>query len=371
MMTTATRSKWLQLAVALLTAALMTACQSASPSPSSEPSSGASTPTPTSSSAAPSGEVGHWEPAWAMSTGRAQLQAVALEDGGALVIGDDTGVEIWHPDTGTWSITKSLNNPRINFAAVALEDGRVLVTGGLNDTNQSYSSAYVFDPLREAWTKVGLMDTARTNPSAALLPDGRVLVAGGYFRVEPTYGQAPTPQAMLVASRLGSPRESPPAGPGWADITPPNVGAALATAELFDPATGTWWLTSPLNFARSGAAAVTLADGRILVVGSEDREGGVTVDERAFDSAEIYDPETGRFTLAGRLPAIDRAALEAEGVPLPGGDPAPGRTGTLIALEDGGAVLIDHSGWWKHFGDVTRSFRFDAATETWHEVGQP
>jgi hypothetical protein len=368
-MTTANQSKCFQLAVALLAAATMTACQSASPSPTVESSSGAPLQ---SSSASPSpGPVGHWEPAGAMTSVAWNFQAVALEDGGALVIGDDTHVEIWHPDTGTWSITESLNNPRTNFAAVALEDGEVLVTGGLNDMRQSYSSAYVFDPTAETWTKVGLMDTARTDPSAALLPDGRVLVAGGYFYVEPNYGRAPALDAMLAAYRLGSPSGFPPGGPGEADIAPPNVGAALATAELFDPATGTWSLTSPLNFARSGAAAVTLADGRILVVGSVGTEGSVTVDDRAFDSAEIYDPATGRFTLAGTLPAIDRAALEAEGVPLPGGDPAPGGTGTLIALEDGGALLIGHWGWWKHQGDISRSFRLNAETETWHEVGQP
>jgi hypothetical protein len=305
-----------------------------------------------------------------MATARIQPHAIALADDRVLVVGDDTGAELWDPATGEWRTTASLNNPRTGFAAVALADGRVLVTGGLNDINQSYSSAYVYDPRPgvETWSKVGLMDTARTNPSAALLPDGRVLVAGGYFHVEPDYGRDPAPDAMLAAYRPGSPTESRPAGPGFADLVPPPVGAALATAELFDPATGNWSLTGPLNFARSGAAAVTLTDGRILIVGSA--TGRVTVDGRAYDSAEIYDPETGRFMLVGTLPEIDQAALEAQGVPLPGGDPQPGRNGTLVALRDGGALLVDHSGWWKHYGDITRSFRFDGETDSWHEVGQ-
>lgn len=371
MTTDTNRSRWLHLAVALATAVVVTACQSATPLPSAERSAGASgTTSPISSPS--SGEVGRWEPAGTMATARAQPHAVALADGRVLVVGDDMGAELWDRATGQWRTTASLNNPRTGFAAVALADGRVLVTGGLNDINQSYSSAYVYDPLpgRESWTKVGLMDTARTAPSAALLPDGRVLVAGGYFHVEPDYGRDPAPDAMLAAYRGGSPSVSPPAGPGFADVVPPSVGAALATAELFDPATGSWSLTGPLNFARYAAAVLTLADGRVLIVGSGGGES-VTVDGRAFDSAEIYDPETGRFTLAGTLPGIDRAALEAEGIPLPGGDPQPGRNGTLVALRDGGALLVDHSAWWKHYGDITRSFRFDAETESWHEVGQP
>jgi hypothetical protein len=310
-----------------------------------------------------------------MAAAHPQLHAVALADGRALVVGYDTTAELWDPATGEWRTTESLNNPRTNFAAVALADGRVLVTGGLNDISQSYSSAYVFDPRAgaETWTKVGLMDTARTNPSAALLPDGHVLVAGGYFYVEPNYGRAPAPapDAMLAAYRPDSPTLSPPGGPGVADIAPPNVGAALATAELFDPATGTWSLTSPLNFARSGAAAVTLTDGRILVVGSAGYGGAVTVDGRAYESAEIYDPETGRFTLTGMLPGIDRAAVEVLGVPLPAGDPEPADNGTLVALSDGGALLVGHGAWWKHQGQISRSFRFDPHTEKWTEVGQP
>ena len=122
------------------------------------------------------------------------------------------------------------------------------------------------------------------------------------------------------------------------------MGAALATAELFDPATGNWMTTDPLNFARSGAAAITLADGRILVVGSGGGETGVSVDEGAFDSAEIYDPETESFSLTGTLPDIDRSAFQTLGVPLPDGDPQPADNGTLIALSDGGALLIAHGG---------------------------
>jgi hypothetical protein len=43
--------------------------------------------------------------------------------------------------------------------------------------------------------------------------------------------------------------------------------------------------------------------------------------------------------------------------------------GTLVTLPDGGAFLVGHSDDWKHAGSVTRSFRFDARSGRWHQVG--
>jgi hypothetical protein len=250
------------------------------------------------------------------------------------------------------------------------------VTGGINQDQQSYSSTYIYDPEGETWTKSGLLGTARTVPAAAVLRDGRVLVAGGYYHVKPPEGEATVADAALAVFGAGSFPGSPSSTPPPTDIDPPNVGAALATAELFDPATGTWSATGPMTYARFGAAAVTLDDGRILIVGSlYGYSHGVTVDERAYDSAEIYDPATGRFSLAGRLPDLDTATLEKQAVP--GANPPPRNDrltteiGALVALDDGGAVLIGREGIAEYKGSAaTRSFRFDADSRTWTEIGR-
>ena len=44
-------------------------------------------------------------------------------------------------------------------------------------------------------------------------------------------------------------------------------------------------------------------------------------------------------------------------------------TGTLVALRDGGALIIGHDVSWKHEADVVRTFRFDGATGAWAQVG--
>ena len=341
-------------------ALVVTACGAGSPSTSpSAAASGQSSPavaptaSPASSAALPSAtDTSPWVAAGTtVFELHEYFHAVALADGRAVVVGSreaDPRAEIWDPATDASRPTQPLNKPRYAFVAVTLRDGRVLVAGGLNEGSpegegdkQSFSSAYVFDPRpgREAWTKVGLMDAARTAPSAALLPDGQVLVAGGYY--------------YTGKNEAGS-----------------SFGYARATAEVFDPATGDWTSTGSMRYARAGAAAVTLSDGRVLVVGS----GAFSVTgltDNAFDTAEIYDPRTGRFELAGRLPAIDAEAVKALGVELPEGEGAPWTNGTLVALPDGGALLVGNARWWPGEAAVTRTLRFDVWTGSWSEVGQP
>ena len=57
-----------------------------------------------------------------------------------------------------------------------------------------------------------------------------------------------------------------------------------ATAELYDPASGTWSQTASLNTARDYHTATRLADGSVLVAGGFG--GGITV----LASAELFRP---------------------------------------------------------------------------------
>jgi uncharacterized delta-60 repeat protein len=201
-------------------------------------------------------------------------QAVKLTDGRVLVVGQRradgetlaTTAELWDPGTGTWQQVVDLDKVRTEFALVPLGDGRALVIGGRNTSDQSFSSAWAFDPVTEHWSKVGLMDKARAAPAVAVLHDGRVLVAGGYLAFEPRWSRTTEPIISLATYRRdSSASDSAP----LADIEPPSLGRAMATAELFDPRTGTWSSTGSMRYARAGAVAATLSDGRILVAGHD------------------------------------------------------------------------------------------------------
>jgi hypothetical protein len=89
-------------------------------------------------------------------------------------------------------------------------------------------------------------------PAVAVLADGRVLVAGG--------------NSSAVAEK------------------------PLASAEIFDPKTGTFSATGSMNTPRDGLDATRLLDGRVLI------SGGAT-----DASAELFVPGPGTFTLTGTM----------------------------------------------------------------------
>jgi len=74
-----------------------------------------------------------------------------------------------------------------------------------------------------------------------LLPSGQVLVAGGYGK------------------------------------------QALASAELYDPATGTWTTTGSLAFPRDAHTETLLPNGRVLVA------AGPYTSRLVFNTAELYE----------------------------------------------------------------------------------
>jgi len=209
----------------------------------------------------------------AMATPRANHTATLLQDGKVLVAGgyfnDTTGniypttVQIFDPQTGTWAATGNMRHGRAHHTATRLPNGKVLVVGGYNyDGTAPFQQPELFDPVTGTWSDTAPIGVGgndlynRYDHTATLLADGRVLVAGG--------------GGTLLASSIGS-------------------------AKLFDPTTGTWTTTSPMNSARGGHTASLLPDGRVLV------EGGMSQSSYATKYAEVYDPATGAWAPAGDM----------------------------------------------------------------------
>ena len=78
--------------------------------------------------------------------------------------------------------------------------------------------------------------------------------------------------------------------------------ARTASAELYDPATGTFTPTGNMTAARSNHTATLLPDGRVLIAGgvAVDYVYGVS-DASDWANAELYDPSTGTFAATANM----------------------------------------------------------------------
>jgi hypothetical protein len=209
--------------------------------------------------------------------------------------------EIYSPTAGTWNSAGNMTVPRVGHTATLLPDGMVLVAGGENSAGTALASADLYDPAANTWTPTGDMIDARAGHTATLLASGQVLVAGGGTvsgeLYDPTTGTWSVTGAMAVA-RSGDTATLLDTGEVLvAGGDTPDFGAP-STAELYDPATGTWSMTGSMTTYRAFHTATLLRSGRVLVAG-----GFISVDdnEDATSTAELYDPASGTWSTTANM----------------------------------------------------------------------
>jgi len=83
-----------------------------------------------------------------------------------------------------------------------------------------------------------------------------------------------------------------------------GTNLTVSTAELYDPARGIWTPTDSLQTRRASHTATLLPDGRVLVVGGNSLTSAEEISvpfDPVLASAEIYDPTTGIWTPTGYM----------------------------------------------------------------------
>jgi hypothetical protein len=160
----------------------------------------------------------------------------------------------WVPGRPAWTPLPPMGTERALAAAAVLSDGRMLVAGGSADGDQVLASAEVLAADGSGWAALPPMATARFGAVAGQLPGGQVIVAGG------------------------GAGDADGDGDGVADRGPP-----LASAGLWDPATGAWAALPPMAQARLSAAGCVLPSGRFAVLGGYGTGNVNRGDAEAFD----------------------------------------------------------------------------------------
>jgi hypothetical protein len=216
-----------------------------------------------------------------LNQGRTGASVTSLPNGMVLIAGgqDAAGTllgsaELYDPVTGNFTLSGNMNVPRSQHTATLLSNGKVLLVGSSGDT----SSAELFDPVTGRFEATGSLSQSRSHHTATLLPSGKVLVLGGTQMMMPVGGGAS------------------------------SAPVSLNSAEIYDPAKGTFQTAGQLLIARDSHSATLLTNGTVLVSGGyvHGFDGDADPTWNTIFGAELFDPATSTSTTAASLNA-DRA----------------------------------------------------------------
>ena len=182
--------------------------------------------------------------------------------------------------------------PRFDHTATLLPNGKVLIAGGMARNGIIEPTAELYDPQTGKFSSAGKMLSPRGwGATATILRSGEVLIAGG----------------------------------GSASAC--DVSCYLASAEVYDPSSGTFTAVGNMTARRAGASAILLQDGDVLIVGGNEASG----DEQVA-SAELYHPSTRTFSTTGSMRSLAGASVLLQL-----------QNGKVLAANDSGGELYDPS----------------------------
>ncbi len=273
----------------------------------------------------------------------------------------------WNPADGTWSPAGSIGAEVAGQVAALLPDGKAIFAGGAGATSY-YGFGDVYDPGKGSWTKTPAMTGSHAYGAGAKLANGNLLVIGGmdggptlttasvsiYSAAGNSWSAGQSLPGVgryaLTATTLGDGRILAVGGNDGGGLS----SAALRLAAIYTSPTG-WTATDSMNVARFDHAAVKLNDGRILVA------GGSTSTGVALASAEIYNPATGHWTATGSM-ATPRYGFTltvlANGWVLAAGGYSSAGSPALTTAE----IYDPGTGAWTPTGTMSNGRRYHSAT---------
>lgn len=296
----------------------------------------------------------------ALASGQAVFAGGGCADGGVTT----NAASLYLPESNQWVETAPMRHGRNQFAMLTLNNGNALAVGGCaggcqgpnvlgEDFSQVSNTSEVYDFQLQSWTTPTLLNVFRAglgsgnfSQTAATLLDGRVLVCNGNDGLDTTFFDScevysPTANQWMTTSPVGETGPHPiavlkngkalvvmndglsaklfdPATEMWTAAGPPiqkqmhgilttlktgdvlftggtDDSGSVSTVQVYHPATDQWTVVAAMSTSRSGHIAIALDDGTVLVA------GGVDVNSVILNSAEIFDPVSGAWSMTGSM----------------------------------------------------------------------
>ncbi len=152
----------------------------------------------------------------------------------------------------------------------------------------------------EPFTATGDMMTTRYGHAETLLPNGKVLITGGQGGTNTAELYDPATGTFSYTGNMTSNRHVHTATlllNGKVLLAGGYGSTDLNTAELYDPANGTFSATGNMTSARQRHTATLLPSGKVLITGGYYNSGGY----QYLNTAELYDPVSGTFSAVGNM----------------------------------------------------------------------
>gem|GEM_PF-517262 len=214
---------------------------------------------------------------------------------------DSTSRELAASDGLSWAVehdTVAVVDPNGLAEGRAYGKTRVTVSSG------SVIAGAALTVTIDKFSATGSMLAGRHMHTATLLRNHKVLVTGGndggYIYLASAELYDPVSGTFDSAPAMNSPRGRAHAATlllnGKVLVTGGDNGTtAVSSAELYDPVNGIFSNTDSMSVARNYHTSTLLPDGRVLIAGGSDETGA------SVAAAELYDPNTDTFSTTGAM----------------------------------------------------------------------
>jgi hypothetical protein len=223
----------------------------------------------------------------------------------------------------------AFNNSNATLSGTPTQTGSFPITVTATDQFKQNSAPADFTIVVSAhgFYVTGSMKAARLLHTATLLTGGKVLIAGGQVDINNVLATAelydPITGSFTATGNLQASRSAHTAtllNDGRVllagGVTGTALANAVATAELYDPTGATSSATGSMLTGRYNHTATLLNNGQVLVAGGRGADGA------ALGSAELFNPATGVFSSTGAMNSArsgHTATLLANGMVLMAG----------------------------------------------------